>query len=115
MFRRAWLLQYRVQLAAAQRSRAALVAAAQANSHPWERRPADFFADAERIRELAASLFGGEADGCAIVPAASYGLSAAARAIQPMLKTGDRIVVLDDGFPPTCCRGVAWPKRQEPS
>jgi selenocysteine lyase/cysteine desulfurase len=80
-------------------SRAALVAAAQAKSHPWERPPADFFADAERIRELAASLFGGEADGYAIVPAASYGLSAAARAIQPMLKTGDRIVVLDDEFP----------------
>jgi selenocysteine lyase/cysteine desulfurase len=48
---------------------------------------------------LAASLFGGEADGYAIVPAASHGLSAAARAIQPMLKTGDRIVVLDDEFP----------------
>jgi hypothetical protein len=30
-------------------SRAALVAAAQAKSRPWERPPADFFADAERI------------------------------------------------------------------
>ena len=45
------------------------------------------------------SLFGGDADGYAVVPAASYGLSAAARAIQPTLKAGDRIVVLDEEFP----------------
>jgi len=81
------------------RSRTALVSASQAKSHPWERPPADFFADAERIRELAATLFGGDADGYAVVPAASYGLSAAARAIQPTLEASDRIVVLDDEFP----------------
>ena len=80
-------------------SRAALVRASHAKSHPWERPPADFFDDAERIRALAASLFGGDADGYAVVPAASYGLSAAARAIQPTLKAGDRIVVLDEEFP----------------
>lgn len=55
--------------------------------------------DAERVRELAAELFGGDADGYAIVPSASYGLSAAARAIEPTLKPGDRIVVLDQEFP----------------
>jgi selenocysteine lyase/cysteine desulfurase len=80
-------------------SRTALVRAAHAKSHPWERPPADFFSDAERIRELAAGLFGGDADGYAVVPAASYGLSAAARAIQPTLKASDRIVVLDEEFP----------------
>jgi selenocysteine lyase/cysteine desulfurase len=80
-------------------SRTALVRAAQAKSRPWERPPADFFDDAERIRVLAASLFGGDAEGYAVVPAASYGLSAAARAIQPTLKTNDRIVVLDEEFP----------------
>jgi len=81
------------------RSRTALVTAAHAKSHPWERQPAEFFSDAERIRVLAAGLFGGEADGYAVVPAASYGLTTAARAIQPTLKANDRIVVLDEEFP----------------
>jgi selenocysteine lyase/cysteine desulfurase len=76
-----------------------LVAAAGLKSHPWERLPPDFFADAERVRELAAALLGGDADGYAIVPAASYGVSAAARIVEPTLKPGDRIVVLDEGFP----------------
>ena len=80
-------------------SRARLVAAAGAKSHPWERSVADFFDDAERIRELAASLFGGDADGYAIIHSAGYGVSAAARAIEPTLKRGDRIVVLDEEFP----------------
>jgi selenocysteine lyase/cysteine desulfurase len=80
-------------------SRARLVAGAGAKSHPWERLAADFFDDAERVRELAASVFGGDVDGYAVVPAASYGLSAAARAIEPQLKSGDRIVVLDEEFP----------------
>ena len=80
-------------------SRTALVNASHSKSHPWERPPADFFNDAERIRELSAVLFGGDADGYAVVPAASYGLSAAARAIQPTLRVNDRIVVLDEEFP----------------
>jgi selenocysteine lyase/cysteine desulfurase len=80
-------------------SRTALVTAAHTKSHPWERLPSDFFSDAERIRVLAAGLFGGDADGYAVVPAASYGLTAAARAIQPTLKVHDRIVVLEDEFP----------------
>jgi selenocysteine lyase/cysteine desulfurase len=80
-------------------SRARLVAEAGAKAHPWERPSADFFANAERVRELAADLFGGDTDGYAIVPAASYGLSAAARAIEPTLQPGDRIVLLDQEFP----------------
>ena len=80
-------------------SRTALLEAAHSKSHPWKRPPADFFSDAERLRVLAASLFGGDADGYAVVPAASYGLTAAARAIQPTLKANDRIVVLDEEFP----------------
>jgi selenocysteine lyase/cysteine desulfurase len=80
-------------------SRARLLAAAGAKSRPWERQPADFFADAERIRELAADLFGADADAWAIIPAASYGLSAAARAIEPTLKPGNRILVMAEEFP----------------
>ena len=57
------------------------MAGAGAKRHPWLRSPEDFFTDADRVRELAAALFGGGADGYAVVPAASYGISAAARAM----------------------------------
>ena len=80
-------------------SRERLVAAAGAKSRPWERTPDDFFADAETIRQLCARLFGGDSDGYAVIPAASYGVSTAARAIEPRLSTGDRIIVLDEEFP----------------
>lgn len=80
-------------------SRDRLLAAAGAKSHPWDRQPADFFADAEHIRTLAADLFGADSDAWAIIPAASYGLSAAARAIEPTLKPGDRILVMAEEFP----------------
>ena len=80
-------------------SRARLVAAAGAKSRPWERGAPDFFADAERVRELAAGLFGGDTDGYAIIPAASYGVSSAARSIEPTLRAGDRIVVVEGEFP----------------
>ncbi|HTJ22808.1 MAG TPA: aminotransferase class V-fold PLP-dependent enzyme [Gemmatimonadaceae bacterium] len=80
-------------------SRERLVAAVGAKSRPWERTPDDFFADAERIRQLCAALFGSDADGYAVIPAASYGVSTAARAIEPTLSAGDRIIVLDEEFP----------------
>jgi selenocysteine lyase/cysteine desulfurase len=57
-------------------------------SHPWERTPPDFFTDAETIRRTAASIFGGESDGYAIVPA-----------VEPSLKKGDSILILEEGFP----------------
>jgi selenocysteine lyase/cysteine desulfurase len=80
-------------------SRERLIAAAGTKSRPWERAPDDFFTDAETVRLLAAELFGGEADGYAVVPAASYGVSSAARAVEPGLRSGDRILVLDEEFP----------------
>jgi selenocysteine lyase/cysteine desulfurase len=39
-----------------------------------------------------------------VVPAASYGLSTAARAIEPQLRAGDRIVVVAEEFPRNICR-----------
>lgn len=66
---------------------------------PWERTPQNFFDDAETIRVHAATLFGSEPDCYAIVPAASYGLSTAARAIEPILRPGDRIVLMEEEFP----------------
>lgn len=80
-------------------SRVRLQAGAVGKSHPWQRTAASFFDDAESIRRLAAGLFGGDSDGYAIIPAASYGLSTAARAIEPQLRQGDRIVVIDEEFP----------------
>lgn len=80
-------------------ARTELERAAGAKSRPWERTAANFFEDADRLRELASEVFGGEADGWAIVPAASYGISAAARAVEPQLKAADRIVVLAEEFP----------------
>ncbi|WP_309645914.1 aminotransferase class V-fold PLP-dependent enzyme [Phenylobacterium sp.] len=80
-------------------SRDALATAAGAKSRPWERTPDDFFADAERARTLAADLFGGGADGWAVIPAASYGISTAARAIEPTLRAHDQIVLMEDEFP----------------
>ena len=80
-------------------TRERLLEAAAAKSHPWNRTTDSFFDDADTLRRLAAELFGGDADGFAIMPAASYGLSAAARALEPRLGRGDRILVVADEFP----------------
>ena len=76
-----------------------LIAGVHEKSHPWERTAQSFFENAEIIRQLSAELFGGDANGFAIIPAASYGLSTAARAIEPFLKKDDHILVLEEEFP----------------
>ena len=76
-----------------------LIAGASGKSRPWERTPNSFFDDAETVRTLASELFGGEPDRYAIVPAASYGLSTAARIIEPTLGRGDEILVIGEAFP----------------
>jgi selenocysteine lyase/cysteine desulfurase len=80
-------------------SRDALLEAARAKSHPWNRTPPAFFEDAETIRQLCARLIGGDAEGYALVPAASYGIATAARALEPTLRPGDRILVVAEEFP----------------
>lgn len=80
-------------------SKTRLLAGIAEKSHPWERLPSGFFDDADTIRSLAARIFGGDADGYAVIPAASYGLSAAARAIEPTLHRGDRILYAAEEFP----------------
>lgn len=80
-------------------SRDALLTSVQAKSHAWQRAPAHFFDDAETLRGLAKQLFGGTADGWAMVPAASYGLASAARAIEPTLRPGDGVLLLAEDFP----------------
>lgn len=76
-----------------------LLAGARTKCHPWERTSASFFEDAEVVRSLSSAIFGGDTDGYAIVPAASYGLSTAARAVEPSLQSGDRILVTEEEFP----------------
>lgn len=80
-------------------SRERLLAGARAKSWPWERRAEDFFRDADQLRDLCAALFGGGSDGYAVVPSASYGISSAARAIEPQLGRGDVILLMAEEFP----------------
>ena len=76
-----------------------LAAAAARKSHAWTRQPSDYFAEAEAIRTLAADALGGDPDGYAIVPSASYGIATAARALEPELAPGDEIVMMAEEFP----------------
>jgi selenocysteine lyase/cysteine desulfurase len=80
-------------------SRVALESASSAKSRPWERSSEDFFADAEAIRHLSSSMFGGCPDDYALVPAASYGISTAARILEKELRAGDTIVLMEGEFP----------------
>ena len=66
-------------------------------SRPWEITPDMFFEDVEEIRALFARLVGGDADGVAIVPSVSYGISVAAANVP--VEAGEKIVILEDQFP----------------
>jgi selenocysteine lyase/cysteine desulfurase len=66
-------------------------------SRPWEVTPNDFFEDVEVVRTLFARLVGGDADGVAIVPSVSYGISVAAANVP--VHEGEKILILEDQFP----------------
>ena len=66
-------------------------------SRPWEIKPDDFFEEAEEVRTLFARLVGGDADGVAIVPSVSYGISVAAANVP--VGEGQKMLILDDQFP----------------
>ena len=66
-------------------------------SRPWEITPDDFFEEAEEIRALFARLVGGDAEGVAIVPSVSYGISVAAANVG--VQSGQKIIILEDQFP----------------
>ncbi|HKB49188.1 MAG TPA: aminotransferase class V-fold PLP-dependent enzyme, partial [Ktedonobacterales bacterium] len=78
-------------------ARAAGEAALARKSQPWRITPHDFFADSEAARGLFAELIGADADGVALIPAASYGLAIAAANLP--IREGQRILVLEDQFP----------------
>ena len=66
-------------------------------SRPWEITPDDFFEEAEELRALFARLVGGDADGVAILPSVSYGISVAAANVS--VREGQKIIILEDQFP----------------
>ena len=66
-------------------------------ARPWEIAAPDFFSDLARARGLFARVVNARAEDIAIVPAASYGMSAAARNLP--LAAAQTIVVLADQFP----------------
>lgn len=68
-------------------------------SRPWERTVDSFFHDAEVIRTLSSNIFGGNRNGYAVIPAASYGIGTAARAIEPTLQFADQILIVAEEFP----------------
>jgi len=81
-------------------SRAVVAAGREASakkSHPWEIGSEDFFTDTEIARTLFAGLINAGDDDIAIVPAASYGVSVAARNL-PLAKD-QTVVVLAEQFP----------------
>lgn len=81
------------------KSRTKLHIGVDSKSHPWERTPKSFFDDAEKIRQLSSDIFEGDSDGFAVIPSASYGIGTAARAIEPHLQAGDKILIIAEEFP----------------
>lgn len=77
----------------------ALIKGVTSKSNPWTRSSESFFDDAETIRNLSADLFGGDQEGYAILPSASYGLSTAARIIEPLLCNKHSILLMAEEFP----------------
>lgn len=66
-------------------------------AQPWRISPRDFFEESETARALFGELIGADADGVAIVPAASYGIGVAAANLSA--RAGQRIVLLAEQFP----------------
>lgn len=66
-------------------------------STPWRITSHDFFEESEAARSLFAGLISSDADGVALIPSASYGLSLAAANIP--VREGQHIVLLEDAFP----------------
>lgn len=66
-------------------------------SGPWNLTAPEWFSGAERLRTACAELLGTEADGLALIPAASYGIAIAAANLE--INPGQSIVLLDQEFP----------------
>ncbi|CAK0796357.1 unnamed protein product [Prorocentrum cordatum] len=69
-------------------------AAVRRKATPWELGKADFYSDAERARELFASLVGARPCDIALVPSASYGAATAAANLLPHVSRTQNLVTL---------------------
>ncbi|HWB25273.1 MAG TPA: aminotransferase class V-fold PLP-dependent enzyme [Chitinophagaceae bacterium] len=65
--------------------------------HPWTITVDDWFTPAEELRSLFAGIINCDKQNIAIIPSASYGIAVAAKNIS--LKTGEKIVVLNQQYP----------------
>jgi selenocysteine lyase/cysteine desulfurase len=77
--------------------RDAAVTGLERKAHPWEIPPRDFFSGSDALRAAFAELVNARADDIALVPAASYGVSTAARNLP--LSRGQNVIVVEDQFP----------------
>jgi selenocysteine lyase/cysteine desulfurase len=73
------------------------VRAVQRSARPWSYSDATWFDAAEALRAAAARLMQTDADGVALVPAASYGIAVAAANVP--VRRGQNVVVLHEAFP----------------
>lgn len=64
---------------------------------PWRIASADWFTNAEVLRELAGAVFQTAGNNIALVPSVSYGMAVAAKNL--LLKPGKEIIVLEHQFP----------------
>lgn len=71
--------------------------ASERKAHPWEITSEDFFTETEIARALFARIINASAEDVAIIPAASYGVSVAARNLP--LAEGQTVVLLTEQFP----------------
>ncbi|MDE0132176.1 MAG: aminotransferase class V-fold PLP-dependent enzyme [bacterium] len=71
--------------------------AASVNRPVSEVEVSDFFTPGDRIRRLFSSLVGGDAEGVALIPSASYGVATAASALGT--GSGDKVLMLEEQFP----------------
>lgn len=79
------------------RVRDAGIAGIEKKCRPWEIVTRDFFEGPDRLREAFATLVNADPEDIAIIPAASYGLSTAAKNLP--LEAGQTILVVDEQFP----------------
>ncbi len=66
-------------------------------AEPWRFTPQDWFTDTERLRDMAARVFGADAGEIAFVPSVSYGMATAAQNVD--VSHGQKIILLHDEFP----------------
>jgi selenocysteine lyase/cysteine desulfurase len=87
------------------------IEAVKRKSSPWNLTAPEWFSGAEELRTVCAQLLGADAEGIALIPAASYGIAIAAANLQ--ISPGQSIVLLDQEFPSNVYAWRELAKRQD--